>query len=163
MLRTAPALTTMFDLYALPMSWPGQSEAARRGLQDRAAAEYIEQQIGAAVASEIAPRGQSLEFIPYLSVHEFEAPLFSDPTILAGVTGGSDHAKKFQQVLDECGECEMINDHFDTKPSTRISQIAAQYQKRIDGLSVASRIGLQKIREKCPHFDAWVTRLEARL
>jgi hypothetical protein len=30
LLRTAPALTTMFDLYALPMSWPGRSEAARR-------------------------------------------------------------------------------------------------------------------------------------
>lgn len=161
LLRTAPALTTMFDLYALPTSWPGRGDAARRGLQDRNAADYIEQQIGEAVLSEIPPRGQQLNFIPYLSVYEFEALLFSDPTVLAGVTGGSDDARKFQEVLDGCGECEKINDHFDTKPSARISHIAARYQKRIDGVTVASRIGLQKIREQCPHFGAWVARLEA--
>jgi Domain of unknown function (DUF4276) len=150
LLRTAPALTTMFDLYALPMSWPGRSEAARRGLQDRNAAEFIEQQIGQAVASEISLRESQFSFIPYLSVYEFEAPLFSDPAILAGVTGGRDHAKKFQDVLDKCGECEKINNNFATKPSARITHIAARYQKKIDGPSVASRIGLQKIREKCP-------------
>ncbi len=154
-------VTTMFDLYALPQSWPGREEARATGLCGAHAVELIERRIGEAIRLEAGGSGPKLRFIPYLSQHEYEALLFSDPVALAGVTQGSDHAGRFQAVLDECGSCEDIDDHPMTAPSKRILAIARNYVKTIDGIAAAERIGLLRIREKCPHFNAWVSRLES--
>jgi hypothetical protein len=154
-------VTTMFDLYALPRSWPGRQEAVDGGLKKRAAVQRIEQRIAGAVRRELGDSGAKLQFIPYISQHEYEALLFSDPLMLADVTQGLDHAARFQAILDECGGCEDINDSALTAPSKRIIQIAPAYVKPVDGVIAAERIGLAAIRTKCPHFDAWLTQLES--
>lgn len=154
-------VTTMFDLYALPACWPGRQEAERRGLVKRAAAEFIESRIAADVASELATTGPEPRFIPYLSLHEYEALLFSDPDELAKVAEAPSAGRHFRNILEECGGCEEIDEGHQTAPSKRILQLAPTYRKVVDGLLVASRIGLTTIRACCPHFDAWLSKLEA--
>lgn len=56
----------------------------------------------------------------------------------------------------------MIDDGRTTAPSKRIIQKIPIYQgaKTSAAPLIAEKIGLTKIREKCPHFDEWMTRLE---
>lgn len=154
-------VTTMFDFYALPPSWPGRQEARERGLTRRTAAEFVETRIANDILAQIQNAGSPLNFIPYLSLHEYEALLFSDPQALASVTQGRDHAIRFQNIVDECGGCEEINDNYETAPSKRILQIAPTYDKTVDGITAAARMGLDRIRSRCPHFHGWLLRLEA--
>ena len=150
--------TTMFDLYALPKDWPGRKEAREKGLKKAEAARAIETAIEADIAGVMG--GDEAGFFAYLSLHEYEALLFSDPVELASVTMGEKDAEKFAAIVVECGGCEEINDEPDTAPSKRILKIAPQYRKASDGPVAAQRIGLETMRAKCPHFDEWVGRLE---
>lgn len=154
-------VTTMFDFYALPTDWPGREDARKAGLANVDAVSFVETRIREAVLVELKVGGQEPRFIPYLSLHEYEALLFSDPAALASVTQGANHATQFQAVLDECGECERINDHPETAPSKRILKIARGYEKTVDGITAAERIGLPAMRNKCPHFNAWLMQLES--
>jgi hypothetical protein len=153
-------VTTMFDLYALPNSWPGREESVARGLKHDTAVAFIESKINDAVRAELAGASFEPRFVPYLSLHEYEALLFSDPVALASVTRGPGDAEAFQAVLAGCGACEKINDHPTTAPSKRILKIAPAYAKTVDGVAAAERMGLEVIRRRCPHFAAWLARLE---
>lgn len=62
----------MLDFYGLPEDFPGQDS---RPTQARAAVAHLEHCASNAVGN---PR-----FIPYLSLHEFEALLFADPHLVA--------------------------------------------------------------------------------
>lgn len=55
---------------------------------------------------------------------------------------------------------ELINDGAITAPSKRILNEIPEYDKVTAGVSVAARIGLETLRDKCPHFNAWLTNLE---
>jgi len=162
LIRQEPSsvFTTMFDLYALPMNWPGREEAKEKGLKHAEAVAFIESNISEAVQSEFASSGPKIRFIPYLSQYEFEALLFSDPKILADVVQEAECAQRFQAILDECGECEKINDGHDSAPSKRILKIAPRFSKTVDGIAAAERIGLSGIRAKCLHFSSWLELLE---
>jgi len=39
--------------------------------------------------------------------------------------------------------------------------LSGTFDKVVFGSRIAARIGLQKIRGECRHFDAWLSRLEA--
>ncbi|MHB1654173.1 MAG: DUF4276 family protein [Desulfitobacteriaceae bacterium] len=58
---------------------------------------------------------------------------------------------------------EHINEGFVTAPSKRIGSLIPEYldSKRIAGPLVAKEIGLEKIRQKCRHFNDWLRSLEA--
>jgi hypothetical protein len=58
------------------------------------------------------------------------------------------------------GATEDINDSPHTAPSKRITHVVPSYNKTAEGITIASDIGLQKIRQECPHFNAWLTQLE---
>jgi hypothetical protein len=152
--------TTMFDLYALPNNWPGRKEATENGLKYVDAVAFIEAKISDAIQSEFANSGPQIRFIPYLSQHEFEALLFSNIAIFAQVVQQADCLQSLQAILEECGECEKIDDTPEGAPSKRILKIAPRYSKTVDGIAAAERIGLPALRAKCPHFNSWVTRLE---
>ncbi len=55
-----------------------------------------------------------------------------------------------------------INDNYSTAPSKRISSLIPGYsrQKPLVGVLAALEIGLPKIRQECPLFDAWLAKLE---
>jgi hypothetical protein len=152
--------TTMFDFYGLPGDWPGRSEAKAKGLKKIEAVREIERAINQDIAESLATAADSLPFFAYLSLHEYEALLFSDPAQLASVTLGASDAEKFAAVVAECGGCEEINDNPLTAPSKRILGIAPGYRKTTDGPVAAQRIGLKTMREKCPHFHEWLIRME---
>jgi len=147
--------TTMIDLYGIPSDFPGIPGAAnlRHLLTQRV--EAIEQ----AFAEDI----QDSRFVPYLQLHEYEAYLFSDPTCFAYFY---DHHERqiaaLQAIADRYATPELIDDGQHSAPSKRIVEELPDYldAKPAVGSQVAELIGLEVIRTKCPHFAAWLTRLE---
>ena len=148
-------VTTMFDLYGLPTDFPGFPEAAGRH-DPRKRVESIE----ASFAKDINHN----RFIPYIQLHEFEAFLFVDPAELSSEF--LDHAAAIQNLIDATRSFEspeLIDDHPSTAPSKRIIAVIPEYEGRkvSAGPRIARRIGLPSIRQKCPHFDGWLSRIEA--
>ena len=147
--------TTMIDLYALHRDFPGRGEAdlLRNQPYDRVAS--LEQ----SWSKETNDR----RFIPFIQLHEFEACLYTE---VAKFTDFFDNATrgitKLQNVAASVGSPELVNDGEDTAPSKRIIEQFPMYErlKATVGPQMAGLIGLQKIRAACPHFDAWVRRLE---
>ena len=156
--------STMFDYYALPDDWPGRRKSRKLPWRQRAA--LVEQEILADVGSAMGARFRRTYFIPYVQLHEFEALVFADVQSLASVVStlsgisAESLTTRLSEILDEAGEPEAINDNRETCPSRRIAKLVAAYKKRVHGPIVTKRIGLDSIRAKCPHFAAWLTRLE---
>lgn len=100
--------------------------------------------------------------IPYIQVHEFEALLFSDVTSFsAAITDLSPRlVDKLAAIRQEFQTPEHINDNPDTSPSHQITSAIPGYNKVVDGPLIAQHIGLPKIRQQCPRFNAWLTSLE---
>jgi hypothetical protein len=162
LIRQEPSavVTTMFDHYALPTSWPGKAASKARNLTHDAAVALIEGEIETAIRAEFDQSGPPIRFIPYLSQHEFEALLFSGPEEVVDVLNCRSQLEVIRSAVTDCGGCERVNDNPETAPSKRIVGIARRYKKPVDGVTIANRIGLPRIRTCCPHFDSWITRLE---
>ena len=107
------------------------------------------------------------QFIPYVQLHEFEALVFSDPRAMADRLAAVKQTSPdrlfgvFSSIVEEAGGPEDINDHHHTCPSKRIMGIVAGYGKPLHGPLITQQIGLDVLRAKCPHFGAWLTKLES--
>ena len=104
-----------------------------------------------------------VRFVPYIQLHEYEVYLFSDPTWFAYFY--DQHERQIatlQAVAQEFTSPELIDDGPNTAPSKRILAVFPDYEdgKSAVGPQVAELIGLDVIRAKCPHFAAWLSRLE---
>ncbi|MDE5562474.1 MAG: DUF4276 family protein [Clostridiales bacterium] len=98
-------------------------------------------------------------FIPYISLHEFESLLFSDPNAFSYLsTTAVSMLKKILEDFDN--NPEMINNSVTTAPSKRIQNLIANYGKVTDGNMIANSITLNVIRQKCIHFNNWLSILE---
>ena len=98
-------------------------------------------------------------FIPYISLHEFESLLFSEPEQFGYLN--ADAVTKFNEILAEFGNNpELINNGKDTAPSKRILKEISKYGKILDGTRIAEHISLVGIRKNCRHFSKWITQLE---
>lgn len=100
------------------------------------------------------------QFIPNLMVHEFEALLFSDVTKFKDTV--TDDHNSLQQLVDIRNQFptpEHINDSYETAHSKRLEKIFPDYNKLVDGNLIAEAIGMNKIRQECHHFDAWINKL----
>ena len=151
-------VTTMVDYYGLPQAWPGRNQAAQRPLPERA--KSVEVELLADVHQRMGGGFNPDRFVPYLMLHEFEAMLFSDCYRFAEAIGRSSLAADFQAIRDQFANPEEIDDSPRTAPSKRIESLVAAYQKPLMGTRAAQAIGLNAIRAACPHFDAWLDRLE---
>lgn len=143
--------TTMFDLYALPEDFPGYM-VAKNATDPYERTNVLE----AAMARDINdPR-----FIPYIQLHEFEALILSDPRKLDGEY--LEHERQIENLIAmvDGKNPELINDDPMTAPSKRIIHEIPEYDKVSAGVSVAAKIGLQALRQRCQHFNAWVSSLE---
>ncbi|NEX20181.1 DUF4276 family protein [Thiorhodococcus mannitoliphagus] len=145
-------VTTMIDLFRLPKDFPEKQACAAAQLYSRV--DCLEQ----AFASDIGCGN----FVPYLSVHEFEGLLFSDATRFANWFDEPEPLQQLNTVATGFQNPEHINDGAQTAPSKRIESSLGRlgYQKPVHGPLIAMDIGLDCIRAQCPHFDAWVTKLE---
>lgn len=81
--------------------------------------------------------------------------------------GGMSSYSKMQNTLEPLRQAisaqpnpELINNSFETAPSKRILKAIPAYDKTVAGIEVLRRIGLNKIRDKCRHFNDWITHLE---
>ena len=144
--------TTMFDLYALPPDFPGFQEAALK------ADPYERVQC---LESALAEDFGDWRFVPYIQLHEFEALVLSDPQHLDWEY--IDHEAPIRRIVEMVGERnpELIDDRPETAPSKRILRELPTYDKATAGVSVVEHIGLPRLREKCRHFNDWLTRLES--
>lgn len=98
-------------------------------------------------------------FIPYISLHEFESLLFSKPIEFAYLKPTA--VPKLNQILKEFdNNPELINSGRETAPSKRILREIDNYSKVLDGTTIAKKISLLEIRNKCQHFNNWITNLE---
>lgn len=154
-------VTTLFDLYGLPVGFPGQSKgAALVNPHDRAAA--VESELHAEVVRETGCRPD--RFLPHIQPYEFESLLFSDPSRFATVEPEwRRFVGELERVRRSAGTPEHVNDGPDTHPSVRLVRLLVRpgYNKVRHGTAVSAAIGLDLIRAECRHFDAWLARLEA--
>lgn len=99
-------------------------------------------------------------FIPYISLHEFESLLFSRPEEFTYLKPTA--VSKFKTILSEFNDNpELINNGRETAPSKRILKEIDNYSKVLDGNTIAKRVTLSEIRKKCQHFNSWITNLES--
>ena len=149
--------TTMVDFYGMPTDWPGRNESQScRNYRDKA--QRIEQALAADIIAQMGDSWNPARFIPYVQMHEFEALLFSDTSVLAA--SDSRVSAQLERILQSFSCPEEINDDYNTCPSRRIKKHIDDYVKTLDGIIAARNIGLAKMRQTCPHFDEWLTRLE---
>lgn len=150
--------TTMVDYYGLPLDWPGRRAAKKLGFRE--GVRLIQNKLLNDIADRLGKAFDRDRFIPYVQLHEFEALLFSDPAALEAVAGETSLSSRLRGIVENCGEPEAINDNPELAPSKRIQKELVWYQKPLHGIQAAARIGIEKMRKKCPHFCDWITRLE---
>ncbi len=154
--------TTMVDYYGLPSNgdraWPGRQQASHMN-GAAAKAKCIQDAIGHDLSAHI---GDARRFVPFVVMHEFEGLLFSDCAAFARAIGRSELESGFREIRGRFDTPEEINDSPTMAPSKRIAALVSGYQKPRQGEDAAREIGLARIREECPLFDAWVKELESR-
>ena len=150
--------STMLDLYGLGGGFPGLLVAANQSGQLKAQA--IEQAIYNDIVAAIPEHQPERRFYPYLQVHEFEGLLFSDPDAFARGLGQLGIAGQLRAVRNAFPTPEDINDNPASAPSKRVMGIYRSYRKVIEGTVAAQEVGVPIMRQQCPHFHEWVTRLE---
>jgi len=153
--RADARFTTMFDLYKLPLETPGRSDAA--GLSDPLKRVcHIEQAIAASMND---PR-----FLPYIQLHEFEALIFAGADKLAeSYPSRAAEAQALANTAEEFPSPEHIDEGPATAPSKRIIAQIPEYAggKVAASPNVLQRIGIETLRQRCPHFGAWLCCLES--
>ena len=85
--------------------------------------------------------------------------LFAEPTVLSEVL----NSKRVLSMPRGFASPEEINEGEQTHPAARILRQFPEYQKVQHGPQAVARIGLPRIRQQCPHFDQWLSKLETWL
>jgi len=143
-------VTTMFDYYGLSSSFPGFKTQPIGDPYLKV--NYLESQL----ANDI----NSVNFIPYIQLHEFEGLLFSADNGFKYVFPDKKvEIASIQKIMITCPNPELINLGKTTAPSKRILSIFPDYEKPFHGALMAISIGLSIISRKCSHFNNWINTL----
>ncbi|CAM2069238.1 DUF4276 domain-containing protein [Sulfidibacter corallicola] len=158
--RNDTFVTTMLDFFRIDPKWPGReriSDLAKAGtkLDPGRKAEIIEAETRAVLEDSLPRYGVGRRFIPYFAMHEFEALLFSDPAILSEITEIDE--RKIRKALSQFETPEHINEA--KGPSKYLMAWLPGYKKVAMGNRIAAAIGMATMRDRCPHFHAWLLRL----
>ena len=157
--KSAPVVTTLFDLYKLDKRFPGfEQSRAMPNLGQRL--EMLRHELHADVVA--AAGCQPGRFIPYIQPYEFEALLFSDVPTLTRVEPGWQAASGALVAARAAAESpEHINDRPETKPAAHLERELSNpsYRKRRHGPIAAQKIGLSKIEAECAFFAAWLAQI----
>ncbi|OUS23566.1 hypothetical protein A9Q98_14630 [Thalassotalea sp. 42_200_T64] len=137
-------VTTFYDFYGFKQVDADETKAS------------LEDKILARVHDNIKTK-----LIPFVQNYEFEGLLFSDPESMGLVLKSNKVTEWAQDILDQFGgDPERINNSRQTAPSKRL--IAhTDYRKTTHGPKIAKEMGIDKIREMCAGFNAWLTEIEA--
>ena len=145
-------ISTLFDFYRLSNDFPGFDNAQKIN-DPYSKVKSLEKSL----QDDIDENG--VFFLPYLSLYEFEALLFSDINIMKNHFFEIDITPLIKTGL-EYPNPELINNGEQTSPSKRILQCIPEYTKSIDGIAIAQKIGLDVLRKKWKHFNEWINKLE---
>lgn len=145
-------VTTMFDYYRLPIDFPGMND--RPPTADPVArVQHVQQRMFEHFADQ--------RLLPFLSLHEFEAWIYSCPKTLPELMGEPAKQESFADTCRTYPSPEHINERPGYNPAARIRQLFPAYRKTLHGPTATNRIGLQLIRDRCSHFARWLTQLES--
>ncbi len=148
---SAVRVTTMLDYCGLPPGFPGRESPIGQTASQRVLS------VEKAWASDIGdPR-----FLAYLSLHEFEGLLFSDPEKVTDCLDSPRLAAAVSGIRSAFPTPEDINDHENTSPPRRLEALFPAYNKPFFGELIAERIGIPRMRAECPHFSSWLTSMES--
>ncbi len=148
---SAVMVTTMLDYYGLPPTFPGRAAPIGATCEERVS--FVEERWTA----EIGDR----RFRAHLSLHEFEALLFSDPAAIAAGFANPELAQELTSIRASFRTPEEINDRPESAPSARLRALYPRYSKPFFGTLIAGRIGLETMIAQCPHFARWVDFLKS--
>ena len=124
--------------------------------------DQLERDLAGEVQEILGSNWDGRRVVPYVQMHEFEGLLFSQVNGFLNIPGADQSTlQDLEGVRVQFPSPEDINDNPNTAPSKRIMQVLPDYVKTIDGPQIAQAIGLATIRQECPRFDSWVTRLES--
>ncbi len=155
-------VTMLFDYYGLQDDWPGLNNT--KGINPSNIPDIIEAAIAEAILKDLGHSIYPTVFIPYIQMHEIESLLFAGPDEMAEVFGNARLAPQIKKIVRDYGGCEYIDDDPQNAPSKRIERIFPAYRKgsgvNAHAYRIAQRIGLEKIRRNCPHFNQWLATLE---
>jgi hypothetical protein len=150
-----PFFTTMFDLYALPNDFPRYEESLQIS-DPYQRVEFLEN----ALYEDITHR----KFIPYLQLHEFEALLLSNPTVLLlEYPEAEKEVAQLHQIVEQHDtNPEKVNTGKKTAPSKRIINLIPAYEgnKTTVGVMLAGIEGIEKQKQRCLHFANWIEKIE---
>lgn len=151
-------LTLLVDYYGIKSDWPGYQESKRK-TPPASKARVMNEATRKRVNELFGDHDSERRFIPYVSMFEFEALLFSDAKTLARKLNVP--PIEVEKILSRCGEPEKINDKSQTAPSKRLETLSKQkFKKTVTGINIAQTIGIDKMRKACPIFNKWITELE---
>ena len=147
--RSHDVVTSLVDFYGFQ----------RKG--DRTV-EELETYLCGKIGEKIGRGWDETRLFPYVQRHEFEGLLFSDVGIFASqIDFPNECVGTLQTVRGQFETPEDINDNPETAPSKRIAGAIPRYNKRLHGPLLAKEISLEIIRDECPRFNDWMTRLES--
>ena len=147
---SASMVTTMLDFYGLPTTFPGRANPQGANAQDRV--RFVEESWDSDISNS--------RFKAYLSLHEFEALLFSQPEKIAESFMQPTILSALQRIRDNFPTLEEITDPA-TAPSARLQNLYPRYSKPFFGSLIASRIGVDPMLLDCKHFATWVSFLRS--
>lgn len=145
----AICVTTLVDFYGLraTQDFPRYSEMPRGTINEKI--QFLEK----AIQDDINHQ----RFLPYFSLHEIEALLFVSPDITANYFGIE--PLLLHAIKNDFKTPEDIN--LDNPPSHRLYDLYPKYGKVSELVQAIEKIPLTIIRAECPHFNQWLTKLEA--
>jgi hypothetical protein len=150
--------STMLDLYGLGEGFPGVPPPPHHPGAVKAVTR--EQAIYEDILASAPEERPDLRFVPYLQVHEYEGLLFSDPDAFARALRQQTLSMHLHQIRNAFPTPEDINDDPQLAPSKRVLAAYPPYRKVIEGTIAAQEVGITTMRQQCPHFHQWVSRLE---
>jgi len=151
--------STMLDFCGLGSDFPGMPLPA--SLQNPDKVLRIERAIKEDIVAELPDLRPDIRFLPYLQLHEYEGLLFSDPVAFATGIEQVHLTQQFQIIRSRFGTPEDINDDPNTAPSKRVLRAYPAYRKPLDGTLAAQAVGIERMRQECPHFREWLEQLQA--
>ena len=147
----------MLDYYGLGPGYPG---AVPDGTSSASIVQILEDAIQADINETIPELRPDRRLIPYLQLHEYEGLLFSDPPAFANGINQAHLGTVFQVIRNGFPTPEDINNSPTTAPSKRVLTAYPPYRKVLHGKNGAAAVGIDRMRQECPHFRAWLETLE---
>jgi len=141
----------VIDYYGLPNDFPGFSSNQETGCYSRVS--FLEEKFFENISH--------AKFVPFLTLHEFEAYLFVSPTKIANAFPGENVQEHLTRIKNDFSSPEEIDEGRDTHPSARIRGMLPSFRKALHGPVIAKRIGLELMKEECSHFNDWISTLES--